>query len=67
MKMCGSGDLAPPFLTSILDGGEWSASRPSRFSPREGNFDIYWIGDWLDYRAVLNDEEYKKNLFPLLN
>jgi hypothetical protein len=23
------------FLTSALDGGEWSASRPSRFSPRE--------------------------------
>jgi hypothetical protein len=23
------------FLTSALDGGEWSASRPSRFSPRK--------------------------------
>jgi hypothetical protein len=23
--------MAPPFLTSILDGGAWSASRPSRF------------------------------------
>jgi hypothetical protein len=21
------------FLTSLLDGGEWSASRPSRFTP----------------------------------
>jgi hypothetical protein len=24
------------FLTSALDGGQWSASRPSRFTPREG-------------------------------
>jgi hypothetical protein len=23
------------FLTSALDGGEWSASRPVRFTPRE--------------------------------
>jgi hypothetical protein len=22
-------------LTSVLDGGEWSASRPARFTPRE--------------------------------
>jgi hypothetical protein len=24
----GSGSLAPPLLTSALDGGEWSGSRP---------------------------------------
>jgi hypothetical protein len=24
------------FLTSVLDGGEWSASRPGRFTLREG-------------------------------
>jgi hypothetical protein len=24
----GSGGIAPPFLTSALDGGEWSASPP---------------------------------------
>jgi hypothetical protein len=29
------------FLTSALDGGEWSASRPSRFTPRER---APWIG-----------------------
>jgi hypothetical protein len=27
--------MAPPFLTSALDGGEWSASRLGRFSPVE--------------------------------
>jgi hypothetical protein len=30
----GSGDIAPPFLTSTLDGGEWSASRPDRFTTK---------------------------------
>jgi hypothetical protein len=31
----GSGGIAPPFLTSALDGGEWSASCAGRFSPEE--------------------------------
>jgi hypothetical protein len=30
----GSGGIAPPFLTSAVDGGEWSASRPGRFIAR---------------------------------
>jgi hypothetical protein len=30
----GSAGIAP-FLTSALDGGEWSASCPGRFTPRE--------------------------------
>jgi hypothetical protein len=30
----GSGVIAAPFLTPALDGGEWSASRPGRFTPR---------------------------------
>jgi hypothetical protein len=29
----GNGGIAPPFLTSVLDGGEWSASRLGRFTP----------------------------------
>jgi hypothetical protein len=29
------GRIVPPFLTSALDGGEWSASRPGRFTPGE--------------------------------
>jgi hypothetical protein len=33
MKTLGSGGIAPPFLTSALDGGEWSASRADRFTP----------------------------------
>jgi len=32
------------FLTSALDGGEWSASCPGRFSPRERAHVTNWIG-----------------------
>jgi hypothetical protein len=27
--------MAPPFLTSALDGGEWSAACSGRYTPRE--------------------------------
>jgi hypothetical protein len=33
--MWGSGGIALPFLTSVLGVGEWSASRPGRFTPGE--------------------------------
>jgi hypothetical protein len=41
-------------LTPALDGGEWSVSRPGRFNPRERAPGTYWIGGWLDPRAVLD-------------
>jgi hypothetical protein len=34
------------FLTSALDGGEWSASRLPRFTPRERTSGTHWIGGW---------------------
>jgi hypothetical protein len=34
-RRMGSGGIALPFLTSEVDGGEWSASHPSRFTPRD--------------------------------
>jgi hypothetical protein len=40
-------------LTSALDGGEWSASRPGRFIPRERAPGIHWIGGRVGPRAVL--------------
>jgi hypothetical protein len=40
-------------LISVLDGGEWSASRPGRFSPRERAPGIHWIGGWVGPRAIL--------------
>jgi hypothetical protein len=40
-------------LTSALDGDEWSASRPGRFTTREGAHGIHWIGAWGGLRAGL--------------
>jgi hypothetical protein len=35
-------------LTSALDVGEWSASRPGCFIPRERASGTHWIGGWVD-------------------
>jgi hypothetical protein len=42
------------FLTSGLDTGERSASRPSRFTPREREPCTHWIEGWMGSRAVLD-------------
>jgi hypothetical protein len=41
-------------LTFALDGSEWSASRPGRFTPRERPPGAHWIGGWAGPRAGLN-------------
>jgi hypothetical protein len=41
-------------LTSALDGGERSASRSSRFTPRERATGTHWIGGWVGPRAGLD-------------
>jgi hypothetical protein len=41
-------------LTSVLDGGEWSASRPGRFTSRERAPATHWIGGSVGPRAVLD-------------
>jgi hypothetical protein len=41
-------------LNSALDGGEWSASRPGRFTPRERAPGTHWVGGWVGSRAVLD-------------
>jgi hypothetical protein len=48
-------------LTSALDGGEWSDSRPGRFTPRERASGANWIGGWVGPRAVL-DAVVKRNI-----
>jgi hypothetical protein len=45
MKTWGSEGIASPFLTSALVGGEWSASCPYHFTPREGVPGTHWRGD----------------------
>jgi hypothetical protein len=42
------------FLTSALQGGKWSASRPGRFTSREIAAGIHWIGGWVGPRAGLD-------------
>jgi hypothetical protein len=46
--------------TSALDGGEWSASRPSPFTPGERALGTRWIGGWVSPRAVLNSVVKRK-------
>jgi hypothetical protein len=41
-------------LTSALVGGEWSASRPGRFTPRERTPSTYWIGGWVGHVRYSN-------------
>jgi hypothetical protein len=53
----GSGGIAPPFLTSELDGGEWPASCPSRFTPGERVPGTHWTGGWVSPRAGLDAVE----------
>jgi hypothetical protein len=48
------------FLTSALDGGEWSASPPGHFNPRERAPGTHWIGGWVGPRAVLDTVVKKK-------
>jgi hypothetical protein len=44
-RKCGC--IEPRFLNSVLVEGEWSASRPGRFTSRERAVDAHWIGDWV--------------------
>jgi hypothetical protein len=41
-------------LISALDGGEWLASRPGGYTPREGAPGTHWIGGWMGPRDVLD-------------
>jgi hypothetical protein len=56
-----SGDIAPQFLTSALDGGEQSASHLGCFTPRERAPGSHWIEDWVG--PIVGRPE--KNFFTL--
>jgi hypothetical protein len=47
---------------SALARGEWSASRPCRFTPKERAPGTHWIGGWAGLRAGLDNVEKKKFL-----
>jgi hypothetical protein len=48
------------FLISALAGGEWSVSRPGRFTFGEIAPGTHWIGGWVDPGADLDDVEKRK-------
>jgi hypothetical protein len=50
------------FLTSTLDGGEWSASRPGRALLWGKDPGTHWTGGWLGSRACLDTETRRKIL-----
>jgi hypothetical protein len=65
MKTYGGVDVETHvFLTIALVGGEWSASRPGRFTTGGGAPDTHWIGGWVGPRDVLDDVEMR-NLFTI--
>jgi hypothetical protein len=47
-------------LTLALDGGEWSASHPCHFTPRETAAGTHCIGGWVFWRK-------KKSIGPARN
>jgi hypothetical protein len=51
-------------LTSVLDGGEWSASRPDRFTLREEALSAHWIVGWVGPRSGLDAVTKRKFLSP---
>jgi hypothetical protein len=57
MKMYGG-----VFLTSAPVRDEWSASRPSRFTPGESAPGAHWIGGWVGPRVSLDNVEKRKFL-----
>jgi hypothetical protein len=58
----GNGGIALPFLMSALDGGEWSASRPGRFTPRERAAGTHSLWGWVGSGAGLDAVEQRQNL-----
>jgi hypothetical protein len=53
-RIGGVGYSSMDFLTSALDGGEWSASHFGRFTPSERAPGSHWIGGWVGSRTGLD-------------
>jgi len=56
--------IAPRILKLGTRWGEWSSSRPGRFTPRERAPVIYWIGESVRPRAGLDAEVKRKISSP---
>jgi hypothetical protein len=66
-RLMRSGGIPPPFFTSALDGGVWSASRPDQITPWEGAPGTYWIWNWVGPRAGLDSAVKRKMSWPCLS
>jgi hypothetical protein len=51
------------FLTSALDGSEWSVSCPSCFTPRIRALVTHWIGGWEGLRTWGGRARRKNSFF----
>jgi hypothetical protein len=61
MKMYGRSEgIAPPFLTSALDGVKWSASHPVLFTPGEIAHNTHFIGGWVGPEVGLIVTEWQQ-------
>jgi hypothetical protein len=64
--MLESGGIAPPFLTSALNGGECSVSRPCRFTPGDRSLGTHEIAGWVGPRTGVDVVEKRKISCPCL-
>jgi hypothetical protein len=50
------------FSTSALEGGEWTASRPCRFTRVKGTPGVHCVGGWLGTRTGLHVLKREKSV-----
>lgn len=62
MKTWGRGGIVPPFLSSALGGGEWSALLPGHVIPKEIASGTHCIGDCVGHRTGLDAVEKRRTL-----
>ena len=55
------------FLTSVSNGGQWSASRPGRFTPWESACNTHWTEGCVGCRAGLEVFEKRRSFGPVRN
>jgi len=55
------------YLISALDVGEWSASRPGRFTSSERAPGTHWIGGWVSHTAGLDAVANNPIIVPVWN
>jgi hypothetical protein len=63
----GGGGIAPPFLTLVLNEGEWSDSHSCRLTPGETTPCTNFTGGWVGPKAGLDVMEKRKLLIPIGN